>query len=345
VSILEQVEHPLVLAPLAGGPSTPELTAAAAEAGAFSFLAGGYLSGDQLHEQLARTRALTSRPFGVNLFVPGSPSYSEVVAEYARRIEPIAQVHGVQLGEARFDDDAWDAKVAILLDDTPAVVSFTFGCPHPSVIARFRDAGAEVWVTVTTPAEGSAAVAAGARGLVAQGSEAGGHRGTWRTDDPDIRGIGVLALVQLLRVETAVPIIAAGGIATGGAVAAVLDVGADAAAAGTAFLLCPEAGTSGVHRIALAGDAPTELTRAFTGRMARGIRNRFLDELTVGAPSAYPEIHHLTAPLRRAGRANGDGDVVNLWAGQAYPLARAAPAADVVDRFVRELAAARATPG
>ena len=140
----------------------------------------------------------------------------------------------------------------------------------------------------------------------------------------------LLELLAAVRAQVDVPLVAAGGIATASDVSAALDAGAVAAQAGTAFLLCPEAGTSDVHRRAIATDAPTALTRAFTGRLARGIRNRFLDEHSDAAPSAYPEIHHVTAPLRAEGRARGDGDVVNLWAGERHASARAVPAAEVV---------------
>jgi nitronate monooxygenase len=216
-------------------------------------------------------------------------------------------------------------------------VSFTFGCPERSVIDQFHAAGTEVWVTVTNPFEADAAIDAGADVLIAQGSEAGGHRGTWSDRAPHDIGIGVLALVQLIRARCDVPIIAAGGIATGGGIAAVLDAGADAAAIGTAFLRCPEAGTNEVHRAALAGHEPTVLTRAYTGRLARGITNRFHQEHHATAPSAYPEVHHLTAPLRASARDQGDASVPNLWAGQAYELAVERPAAEVVARLVAEM--------
>ena len=337
MSVLESLTHPIVLAPLAGGPSTPALTAAVVETGAFGFLAAGYLTAKQMGERIRETRTLTTRPFGVNVFVPGEPADPQIVATYAERLQGEAAQLGVALGDGRFDDDDWGHKLELLFADPPAAVSFVFGCPTPEIVQRFQALGSEVWITVTTPAEASAAQSAGADVLVAQGSEAGGHRGTWRDDDPGIRGIGVLALVQLVRQRTDLPIVAAGGIATGRAVAAILGAGAAAAALGTAFLRCPEAGTSQVHRTALAGNTPTELTRAFTGRMARGIRNRMLDELSDLAPSAYPELHYLTAPLRQAGRERGEPNVVNLWAGQAYPLAEQRPAASVVAKLVQEL--------
>jgi nitronate monooxygenase len=202
-----------------------------------------------------------------------------------------------------------------------------------------------MWATVTSPTEAREAAALGMDGLVAQGAEAGGHRGG-ANDDPD-EAIGLLALLQLVRAAVPLPLVAAGGIMTGAAVAAVLALGARAAALGTAFLDCPEAGTAPVHRLALRSEAATALTRAFTGRTARGINNRFLREHSAAAPRAYPEVHHLTAPLRAAGRTAGDADLVNLWAGQAYPLLRALPARELVGVLAAELhaAAAALAPG
>jgi nitronate monooxygenase len=193
-----------------------------------------------------------------------------------------------------------------------------------------HDAGSEVWVTVTTAAEAAMAAVVGADALVVQGGEAGGHRGGF-TDTDD--AVALLPLLQLVTAVTDLPLVAAGGIATGAAVASVLAAGARAAAVGTAFLRCPEAGTSAVQRTALQTAEPTALTRAFTGRTARGIRNRFLTAHAADAPSAYPEVHYLTAPMRQAARAAGDPSLVNLWAGQAYPLGEEVPAAELVRRL------------
>lgn len=319
--VLEDLAAPIVLAPLAGGPSTPALCAAVSEAGGLGFLAAGYLSAGALRERIAATRSLTARAFGIGVFARGEPSGADTRA-YAARLRRGGHS---PLGEPRFDDDAFAAKLAVLADEPPAVVSFTFGCPPPAVIEALP---AEVWVTVTSVGEARAAVSAGADALVVQGTEAGGHRGSWRDDDDD--ELGLLALLGLVRPAVEVPLVATGGLMTRAAVAEALAAGAAAAQCGSAFLLCPEAGTSPVHRAALRSGAPTALTRAFTGRLARGIVNRFMEEHSAAAPSAYPEVHHLTAPLRAAGRERGDGSVVNLWAGEAYALAREAPAADVV---------------
>ncbi len=328
--ILDERAVPIVLAPLAGGSSTPALTAAVSEAGGFGFLAAGYLAVDDLRERIAATRALTAEPFGVNLFVPGRPSPAAVAERYAATLTDEATRAGVALGEPRFDDDGWDAKLELLCGDPAPVVSFAFGCPSASVVARVHDAGSEVWVTVTRPDEAALAASAGADALVVQGSEAGGHRAGF--DEDDAEGIGLLSLLQLVRAHVDLPLVATGGIVTGAGLAAVLACGARAAALGTAFLDCPEAGTSAVHRRALAHGGATAVTRAFTGRSARGIRNRLLDEHR-DAPVAYPEIHYVTAPLRAAGRASGDPDLVNLWAGQAFELVHGMPAAELVQQL------------
>jgi nitronate monooxygenase len=314
----------IVLAPLAGGPSTPELAAAVSNAGGLGFLGGAYLSADQLAEQIAATRRLTSRPIGVNLFVLREhPVDHAAVSAYANELEPETRRLGAELGEPRFDDDGFDTKLDVILDAQVEVVSFTFGRPDDTVLARVRRSGAAVWLTVTSAAE----AAGDADALVVQGTEAGGHRGTWddRNDET--------TLTQLLaEIERPLPIVAAGGIADRDAVRVALDGGAAAVQVGTAFLLCPEAGTGDAYRRALATRRDTAVTRAFTGRRARGLANRFMRDHP-DAPSAYPHIHHLTAPLRAAAREAGDADSFNLWAGTAVALARAEPASAVVERL------------
>lgn len=325
---------------MAGGPTTPALAAAVSEAGGLGFLAGGYAAPERLAEDVAELRRLTAAPFGINLFVPSaSTADPELLAAYRARLEPDAARLGVELGEPRWSDDGWEAKLAVVLDARPPVVSLTFGLPAADALERLHERGILAWCTVTTPGEAVEAAAAGADALVVQGSEAGGHRASFA--DGDDEGVALLPLLQLVRRATALPLVAAGGIADGAGVAAVLAAGAQAAQIGTGFLLSPEAGTSDVHRRALAGDPETAVTRAFTGRSARGLVNAFLRDHTAAAPKAYPEVHYLTAPLRAQARATGDADAVNLWAGQAYRLAQAVPAADLVRRWSAEARAAR----
>jgi nitronate monooxygenase len=332
---LSELEHPIVQAPMGGGPSTPALAGAVSEAGGLGFLAAGYRTPDAVREELAELRRLTSRPFGLNIFVPDAPSADAAALDrYREALRGDAERLGVEPGEPRHDDDRFEDKLTLARDERVPVVAFTFGCPEADVLASLRDAGCAVWVTVTTPEEAAAAVGAGADALVVQGVEAGGHRGSF---DPAVPGeIGLLALVQLVSAVTDLPLVATGGIATGRGVAAVLAAGAAAAQLGTAFMLTPEAATSPAHRDALRAETRTALTRAFTGRSARGIENRFIHEHEHEAPLAYPEVHHLTAPLRAAAREADDADSFHLWAGQAHALAAELPAGELVRRLADE---------
>ena len=339
---LAALRVPIVQAPLAGGPSTAALTAAVVEAGGFGFVAAGYKSVDALREDIGATRALTNRAFGVNLFVPGRPTDPAAYEAYVAGLGDEARRLGVEVGEPRFEDDSWADKVELLEAEPVPAVSFTFGCPAPEIVARLQAVGSEVWVTVTDPDEAVQAATAGADALVVQGIEAGGHRGSF-VDSEEAGAYGLLSLIAVVARRTDLPLVASGGVATGGAIAAVLCAGARAAQLGTAFMRCPEAGTSAAQREALAGTAPTRLTRAFTGRQARGIVNRFLREHSADAPLAYPHVHHATAPLRAAGRAAGDPEVLNLWAGQAHELAREIPAGQLVTELAAEARDALAT--
>jgi nitronate monooxygenase len=314
------VNRVLVQAPMSGGPSTPTLAAAVSNAGGLGFLAAGYRTAEQLASDIAQTRRLTDQPFGVNVF--------------AHRSEPVdvsatAAAWGLDPSAARWSDDEYDAKLTGLAEEPPAVVSFTFGLPDP--LPRLAT---EVWVTVTGVEEARAAAGAGADALVVQGYEAGGHRGAWQ-DRPDREDIGTLALLALVRAAVDLPLVATGGIADGAGIAAVLAAGASAAMLGTAFLLCPEAATVPAHRAAITSEGPTGLTRAFSGRLARGIDNAWQREHP-DAPVAYPELHYLTSPLRAEARAAGDGDRFNLWAGQAHALARELPAGELVGLLLEE---------
>ena len=289
-------------------------------------MAAGYLSGPALAEQLHRTRELTDRPFGVNLFVlHEEPVDESAIAAYASQLAGEAERYGVVLGEPRYDDDAFAAKLDLVVAERVPVVSTTFSAPPPDLVERVHGAGGEVWATVTSAAEARAACTAGADVLIVQGAEAGGHRGSWADDDgPD------LALTELLsEIDVSLPLIAAGGIADAPGAAAALQAGATAVQAGTAFLLCPEAATSTPHRQAIAAGGETAMTRAFTGRRARGIVNEFMRSHSY-APRAYPHINHLTAPLRAAARAAGDAQRINLWAGTEFHRSEARPAAEVV---------------
>ena len=314
----------VVLAPLAGGPSTPELAAAVANAGGLGFIAAGYLAPEELAARIERARRLTDGPLGVNLFVLAEhPVDEDVVAAYAREL----QSEGGELGVPRFDDDRFAEKLAIAVAANVDVISTTFGPPPAALVAAARAAGIDVWATVASAADAQRAVAAGVDALVVQGSEAGGHRASF--DDTAEADAPLLELLAALRDAVDVALVPSGGIGDRATADAARAAGAAAVQAGTVFLLCPEAGTSPPHREAVARGGPTAITRAFTGRRARGIVNAFMRDHP-NAPSAYPHIHYLTGPLRAAARAAGDAERINLWAGTRVDLARERPAADVV---------------
>jgi nitronate monooxygenase len=327
---------PLVQAPMAGGPSTPELAAAVSEAGGFGYVAGAYLSPDALRQTLDRTRALTARPVGVNLFVPGSAEVDDdAIARYAELLAPLAERFGVTLGEPRWDDDGFDAKVDLLASSGVHNVTFTFRAPPPQAVDRLRAAGVLVGVTVTSPAEAEVAAGLGADLLVVQGTEAGGHQAIFDPAEPNRTPL--LAALESVR-PLSLPMVGAGGVMAAEDLEAVLGAGAVAAQVGTALLCTPEAATSAPHRRALLEGhyADTVVTRAFSGRWARGLANRLALEHP-DAPNGYPQVHHLTRPLRAAATAAGDPDVPNLWAGTGWRAVRAEPAADVVKRLTAGL--------
>ena len=337
-TLLESLPLPIVQAPLSGGASTPELTIAASRAGAFGILAAGYLTTGRLREDIHRVRSSTAAPFGVNLFVPGKESADPAaLRSYAERVRAEASRVGAEPGDPKWSDDEWQSKLELVLTERPAVVSFTFGCPERGVLDDLRRAGIEIWVTVTEPDEAELAAEAGADALVVQGFEAGGHRASF-VDQDGAGEVGLLTLIRLVSRRVKLPLVAAGGICDGYAVAATLVAGARAAQVGTAFLDTLEAGTSAPHREKLRSRGPTVLTRAFSGKRARGIVNGFLQRNSADAPAAYPQVHYLTAPMRGAARASGEPDLINLWAGQGYELIEhGVSAGQVIERMAAEL--------
>lgn len=326
------VTAPVLAAPMAGGATTPALVTAAARSGGMGFVAGGYKSAEQLDAQLAEVRAGV-RVYGVNLFAPNPVAVDpEEYRHYAEALRPLAEQYGVELPSAPVeDDDHWEQKLDLLRRDPAPVVSFTFGIPPADVIAALRTRGSIVVQTVTNPAEARAATDAGVDVLAVQGSAAGAHSATLtplRFPEP----VPTAELVTTIRGTSRLPVIAAGGLATPAQVAAVIQAGAQAVMVGTALLRTDESGASAVHQAAIAdaAGAETVLTRSFTGRPARGIRNAFIDKYDAIAPSGYPALHHLTSSIRKAAAAARDPGAVHLWAGTGYRHAAAGPAADVL---------------
>ena len=330
-------ELPIIAAPMAGGPTTPEFVIGAASAGALGFLGGGYKTAAELGEQIEAVRTATSA-FGVNLFAPNPvPVDTAAYDAYRAQLHNDADRYGVELPTTpREDDDFWQDKIDLLVANPVPIVSFTFGIPSDAALAALRRAGSTLVQTVTSADEARRAADAGVDALAVQASAAGGHSGTLTPDHiPPER-----PLRDLLReIDVGLPMIAAGGISDPAQVAATLNAGAVAVMVGSVLLLAPEAGTSDAYRAALTGAdrGDTVVTRAFTGRPARALRNRFTDAHDAQAPAGYPALHYLTSPIRKAAAANHNPEDVNLWAGTGHRNARTQPVATTLRELARDL--------
>ncbi|TPW77821.1 NAD(P)H-dependent flavin oxidoreductase [Schumannella soli] len=332
---------PIVTAPMAGGATTVALAIAAAEAGAFPFLAAGYKSVEAISAEIEQLRA-AGHPFGVNLFVPSTDEVDAAAfAAYAAELQTEADAYGLTLDPVPVaDDDRWAEKVALLVAHPVPIVSLTFGLPAQSDIAALQAAGSRVLATVTNVDEARAAHDAGVDGLIVQGSAAGGHSAIFDATQNPADG-DTVALLRAIRAAVELPVIGAGGVDSPEAVRRILAAGAEAVAVGTLLLLTDEAGTSPTHRAALADPAFTEtvITRAFTGRPARALRSAFIDRHDPTAITAYPAVHHLTRMLRSTAGAAGDAERLHLWAGTGWRAARPGPVADVIRRLAGEAGA------
>ncbi|SFB51593.1 nitronate monooxygenase [Cohnella sp. OV330] len=341
------IAYPIVQAPMAGGPATSELAAAVSNAGGLGSLGAGYWSPAQITDAIREVRRRTDRPFAVNLFVPertGVKATDDEIAgmnahlnAYRAKLR-IASDPAFSSFAPSFED-----QVQVLLEEEVPVFSFTFGIPSPEAMQAMRQRGIAIVGTATTVEEGIRLEAAGADAIVAQGSEAGGHRGTFLSEAADAL-IGTLALVPQLADRVSVPVIASGGIMDGRGLAACLALGASAVQMGTAFLASPESGAHAAHKrlvLSSAEDA-TAVTVAYSGKAARGIRTDFMRDMRAypGTIPDYPIQNALTKDIRQAAAQADDPSLMSLWAGQGLRLATEQAAADIVKRTVAEAQAA-----
>jgi nitronate monooxygenase len=332
---------PVVQAPMAGV-STPELAAAVSNAGGLGSIALGASDAEAARGMIGEVRARTDRAFNVNLFVHATPRPDPVrEAGWIQALAPLFKAFGapppteLRAIYQSFADD--DAMLEMLNDEAPPVVSFHFGLPSSARLGRLRDAGCMLLASVTSPSEAAQAQALGIDGVVAQGYEAGGHRGVFDPAAVDDR-LGTMALTRLLVSRMDTPVIAAGGIMDGRGVRAALDLGAVAAQLGTAFIACPESAADAPYRAALVGPAGehTIMTPVISGRPARCLRNRFTEwgrNTTVPPCPDYPIAYDVGKALNAAAKAAGESGFGAQWAGQGAPLSRALPAAELVARL------------
>ncbi|AUO12218.1 nitronate monooxygenase [Priestia megaterium] len=330
-------KYPIVQAPMAGGVSTPKLAAAVSDSGGLGFLAAGYKSARELEQEIIEMHSLTKKPFGVNLFVPTNEKVAvDALDCYQKELSKAAEYLECQVGIPKNDDDEWSAKLDIIQKHQVPAVSFTFGCPDREIVASLKGIGSRVFVTITTPQEAEVALRAGADALCLQGIEAGGHRSTFLEDSVDYP---LMKLLKEVRSITTKPLIAAGGLMTGADIKHVLQEGASAAQLGTAFICCPESGASALHKESILQKRfnETDVTRAFTGKRARGFVNAFFISYDKLAPSAYPHIHYMTKPIRAKATQMNNSEYASLWTGTGFTLAKELPAHLIVEELVQEL--------
>jgi len=337
---------PVIQAPMAGGGDTAELVAAVSNAGGLGSIGAAYLTPAQILERASAVRALTTRPFGINLFAP-TPSARTGAQQIEAAIEYIVPYYReLGLAEPQPPTSAsigFDDQLSACLETDAALFSFTFGSLSHDTVERIRSQGKLVAGTATTVREAEALAATGVDVIMAQGSEAGGHRGTFASEFESAM-VGVMALVPQIAETVPIPVIASGGIMNGRGIAAALALGACGAALGTAFLACPEAGVSEAYKKAIfsATEDETRITRAFSGRPARGIVNRMIRDYA-SVPEKilpFPLQNSLTRPLRNGASSQGRTEFLSLWSGQGVRMARRIPAAELVARLESELIAA-----
>lgn len=335
--------YPIIQAPMAGGPTTPEMVAAVAKAGGLGTLAGGYQTPDQIRAGIHRVRTLTDRPFAVNLLLPQPVTSSAAALERAQTLmRPFRETLGLGAPPEPGPEPSIDDQIAVLLEEGVAAFSFTFALPTPAQLEAFRRARIVLIGTATTVEEALALEAAGVDMVVAQGSEAGGHRGTFLGPYASSL-VGTMALVPAMVDRVRLPVIAAGGLMDGRGILAALALGAAGAQLGTAFLATPESGANPHYRRMLSEstETSTHVTRAYTGKAVRAIANTFTR--TLGPHEAelpeYPIQHALTRDLRRKAADVGNTDLMGMWAGQGTRLLQSAPSAELMAGWVRQIEA------
>jgi len=332
------VTVPIIQAGMAGKATNPKLVAAVSNAGGLGTLGAGYMDPETIRSNIHEIRSLTQKPFAVNLFIPQDRPVDPKQIERTKRILlPHMKKCGVPSWPSLEAKDNFEKQVSVLLEERVPVFSFTFGIPSPSIVDQFKRIGTYLFGTATSVQEAKELEKAGVDAIVAQGSEAGGHRGAFQ--HPAM--VGTMALVPQVTASVRLPVIAAGGIMDGRGIAAALALGAEGVQMGTAFLTCSESTAHPLHKEALlqSSDTSTSITKAFSGKAARGIRNEFMSSMASVEHDLppYPIQHVLTAPLRKTAEAQNDPAYMNLWAGQGSPLCQTKPANILIQSWMNQL--------
>lgn len=335
------IKYPIIQAGMAGTVTTAELVAAVSEAGGLGTLGAGYMKPDAIRRAIADIRERTSKPFAVNLLIARRRLLDSQTIENGRRIlRPMEEQLGVKEPNSAIQEEDYHEKLAVLIEERVPVVSFAFDIPSIKEMRALKKNGTLVIGTATNVREAKVLANIGVDAIVGQGSEAGGHRSTFLGSEQQSL-IGTMALIpQIVAAIPSMPIIAAGGIMDGRGLVAALALGAVGIQMGTAFLTCTESGTHPVHKEAVlhSHERSTVVTRAFSGRYARGIENAFIKKMQGKEQDLppYPIQNSLTSPLRSAAAQQGNGDYMALWAGQASALAKERTAASLIEKTMEE---------
>lgn len=337
------IKYPIIQAGMAGS-TTPELVATVSNSGGLGMIGAGYMTPEQLNQEIIEIQELTNLPFAVNLFVPSDAIYDpDEVEEMQEHLAPLRECY--QVSEPEVDMDAeernFNGAIELMIEKQVPVVAFTFGIPSQSTIQRLKESGATLVGTATTVEEAVALESAGMDAIVAQGSEAGGHRGSFTVDEADQPPlIGTMSLVPQVVDAVNVPVIAAGGMMDGRGLVASLALGAEATQFGTAFLTTEESGASALKKQAILDSDETQptITNVYSGKFARGIRNRFISHFAdyQGEIPEYPIQNQLTTAIRKTAAREGDAEYTHLWSGQSPRLARTISAAELIRQIVQE---------
>ncbi|MBN8203761.1 NAD(P)H-dependent flavin oxidoreductase [Bacillus sp. NTK034] len=340
ITAMLDIKYPIFQAPMAGGMTTPELISEVSNCGGLGNMGAGYMSSDEIRSNIIRIRKLTDKPFGINLFVPDreasadAEEISSMVDVLARYSSELGMKEKPSLPEKDYAA-LYRKQLDVLMEEQVPVCSFTFGIPESSIISELKKQGTIIIGTATNVKEAVEWEEAGADVIIAQGVEAGGHRGTFGSEESGL--IGSMALIPQAADAVSCPVAAAGGIMDSRGIAAAIMLGAAGAQLGTAFLTCRESGAHSLYKQALlnAREDQTAVTKAFSGKLARGIRNRFMEEMNGLQTLPYPLQNDMTAPIRKQAAKMEKPEFMSLWAGQGVRLAEEVTVKELMIKLVK----------